>query len=101
MAPERAEQVSPAFAEALQNALVLAPRALQLARQLVKAVLAQPGDVFGVRASTDLVYEGLEALAYARCFQLVAQDRCQRQRQRRALVEQVEQRQVAAGDRLP
>ncbi len=48
-----------------------------------------------------LVHERFEALPHPLRFELVAQDGRQRQRQRRALVEQVEQRQIAAGDRLP
>jgi hypothetical protein len=65
------------------------------------AALAQAGYVLRVGVAPDLVDERFEALPDPGRLQLVAQHRRQRQRQRRACVEQVEQGQVAAGDRLP
>jgi hypothetical protein len=61
----------------------------------------QAGSVLDVRVPADVSHERDEALVDARRFELVAQHRRQRQRQRRAGVEQLEQREIAADDRLP
>ncbi len=54
-----------------------------------------------MRLAADSLDELREALVHAGRFELVAQHRRQRQRQRRVGVEQLEQRHVAADDRLP
>ena len=93
--------IATASRERLQRALVVAPRALELERKRLLAGAAQPRGVLLVRMTTDLLDERLEALEQARRFELIAQHWRQRERQRRAAIEQLEQRHVAADDRLP
>jgi hypothetical protein len=98
---ERCEQLPPAPLEAAQSALVLSPRAFELARERLVTAVAQAPDVFLVGAAADVVDEAREALADSRCFELVAEHGRERERQRSAALEQVEQRQVTTRDRLP
>ena len=92
----------PRRVEALERALVVAPRALELARELARARrrAARPRPARGCRGARRSMNAAKRSRRSGR-LELVAQHRRQRQRQRRAVVEQVEQRQVAAGDRLP
>ena len=62
---------------------------------------AQPARILRVSLAADPLDERPEAPADARRLELVAEDGCQRHGQGRALVEQVEQRQIAARQRLP
>ncbi len=101
MRRERPQEVVPARLQAFARALVLPPGAVELARQSLLARRPQARGVLGVGVAADVRDEGPEALADAGRLELVAEDRGQRERQRGAPVEQVEQRQVAAGDRLP
>ena len=54
-----------------------------------------------MRDAAYVVHERGEALGQAGDLELIAQHGGQRQRHRNVLVEQVEQRQIAPGDRLP
>ena len=97
MRRERPEQVLRALGEALQRAGVVEPGALELARELLVAALAQTGGVALVGAAADLLDEPTKAPADAGRLELVAQhgaDSVARQRR------QLEQRQIAADERL-
>ena len=94
---ERGHEVAAARLEVLGGRAVAGGGAVELRRDLRVRL-----DVQAVALGPDLVHERREALGHARSRQLVREHRRQRQRHAaRALVEDVEQRQVARGDRLP
>ena len=100
---QRPQDVSPPRPHALRCAfVVLPPRPFQLARQPYVPPRAQARRVLGMGIPARLVDEPPKPLGDPRRAQLIGQYRRHRQRHRRlARVEQVEQRQVATGHRLP
>jgi hypothetical protein len=95
---QRPEHVAAERVEARGRARVVGAGALHLVGQHVLAALAQGGDVERVRPRTHIAQEGEEARAggtvVAERLELVAEDRRDRQRQRRVVGQDVEQRQV-------
>ncbi len=82
--------------------VVGAPGPLQLGGQFVMATRTQPRGILGVREAAGVAGEAMEASGEIRGAQLVSEDRRERQRDVRIVgVEQIEQRQIAGGDRLP
>src|SRR5581483_12476460 len=95
---ERAQHFAPDRLQALLRSREVPPRTLELRSELLVPAGAQPRGVLLVRAPPDLAHEAPEALGHAGRLELVAEHRGEREGQRRTAVEQVEQRQVAAGD---
>ena len=100
MGRERAQEVAAQRGEALLGAHVVLRGALELDREVVVAAGAAALDVVAVGLAADLAQEAQEPLPEPRRLELVAQDRRQRERERRA-AEHVQQRQVGGRHRLP
>ena len=103
MARERAEQVAPdALAALAQRALVVAPGPLELGGELLVAAGAQPGGVLAVRlAATSRRRSAAKRSAIPGASSWSHSTGVSDSVSGAPVVEQVEQRQVAARDRLP
>jgi len=98
---ERPEEILRTPLQVLERALVVEPRPFELGRELLVAPLTQAGGVALVGPAPHLLHEATEASGHTRRLELVAQHGGQRERHRRVPVEQLQQRQVGADDRLP
>ena len=101
MARERLKQPAIAPLEGLERPRVIAPGAIDLGGQRLMPPRTHARGVLLMGAAANLSDERRKTLPDAGCLELVAQHRRERQRQRRAGVEQVQERQVGARDRLP
>ena len=101
MRREGAEQIAADRLEPLVRERVVARRSLELGDQLGRAGAAAL-DVLAVGLGPHVAQEGQEALCDARRLELIAQDRRQREGDRRVVArEHVEQREVRGGHGLP
>jgi hypothetical protein len=78
------------MSQTLRGTRVIAPGALELERERLVAARSQSGGVLLMAFAADSFDEGRKALGHAGGFQLIAEDGRERQRQRSAVVEQVE-----------
>ena len=108
VAAQPAQQVAADRGELRLRPLVGRTGVLQRSEEVRGPAVAAAGQVAPVGLAADVAQEGRESLPHARGAQLVAQHGRQRQRQerpRRAVgrvaIEELEQRQVARGHRLP
>src|ERR1700722_20943065 len=98
---QRSEQLAATAAQALERCGVLGHRTIHLQRKRLVTTGAQPGCVLLVGMAAYALDELRKAICQTWGFELVAEHGREREGQWRALVEQIQQWQIAAGHRLP